>query len=483
MNFKRKLYVWNTGLFFCLSALFACSDDDTPIAEPIQPQAPTVSITANETGYTTANITLTSTHALQCAYLVIKENATQPDAKEILSKGTKVAVNKSVNILIEDLDANSKYTIVAAVRGEEEKKVTSTDITTKAIPLPEKSHTLIFYYMGDNTGMENELETNLRVIQGAAGHLIRLSEKNNVAVYYDNGKTATLTKLAIDETTDRTKHVKLAEYTQEDLSTDPVIMKGILNKIKEELPADTYGLVLSSHGGGWVPNDIFDSHVLAQTRFIGQDGTDYMEIPDLAEALEGSHFEYILFDACLMSSVEALYDLRHAADYLIASPAEVLAEGFPYKEIVSQLFYNDLKGACQSFMNKYRQTSGTIALVQTDKLEALAAAFKQVLTAADHKQVNLNKIQGYEGLSPHLFFDLEQYAEALASDVNDFKTALQEAVVYKDHTSTFISAYSKNPISLPRSCGLSCYIDSGNFPKTLAAWKETGWAKAIGAAQ
>lgn len=168
--------------------------------------------------------------------------------------------------------------------------------------------------------------------------------------------------------------MKLAEYTQEDLSTDPVIMKGILNKIKEELPADTYGLVISSHGGGWVPNDIFDSHVLAQTRFIGQDGTDYMEIPDLAEALEGSHFEYILFDACLMSSVEALYDLRQAAKYLIASPAEVLAEGFPYKEIVSQLFYNDLKGACQSFMNKYRQTSGTIALVQTDKLEALAAA-------------------------------------------------------------------------------------------------------------
>lgn len=54
------------------------------------------------------------------------------------------------------------------------------------------------------------------------------------------------------------------------------------------MPADSYGLVLSSHGSGWVPNSIFDKHVMApSTRFIGQDGTQYMEIPALAQALEG----------------------------------------------------------------------------------------------------------------------------------------------------------------------------------------------------
>lgn len=481
MNLRRTLYQWGAGIFFCLSALTACSDDDAPIEEPTLPQLPAVTLTASEVGYTTANLKLESANALQCAYLVLKGDAADPDQREVLKKGTQVTTNRPVAILLEDLDANTTYKVVAVARGEDEYVVANAQITTQAIPLPEKSHTQIFYYMGDNTGMENELEANLRVIQGAAGHLIRLSEKNQVAVFYDNGKTSTLTQLVVDEESGRTKHKVIEEFTQETLSTDPAFMKRVLQKITELMPADSYGLVLSSHGGGWVPSDIFDQHAFAQTRFIGQDGTKYMEIPQLAQALEGIKFEYLVFDACLMSSIEALYTLRHAANYFIASPAEVLASGFPYKEIVPQLFQNDLKGACESFMNKYRLSSGTIALIQSDKLEALAVAMKNVLAAAGNKQVDLNTIQGYEGLKPHLFFDLEQYAEALGGDVSAFKSALKEAVIYKNHTSSFITAYQPQPISLSKSCGLSCFIDSGQFPATKAAWLTTEWAQAIGA--
>ena len=34
---KRTLYQWGAGIFFCLSALTACSDDDTPMEENILP--------------------------------------------------------------------------------------------------------------------------------------------------------------------------------------------------------------------------------------------------------------------------------------------------------------------------------------------------------------------------------------------------------------------------------------------------------------
>ena len=37
MNMKRTLYQWGAGIFFCLSALTACSDDDTPMEETILP--------------------------------------------------------------------------------------------------------------------------------------------------------------------------------------------------------------------------------------------------------------------------------------------------------------------------------------------------------------------------------------------------------------------------------------------------------------
>ena len=41
MNMKRTLYQWGAGIFFCLSALTACSDDDTPMEENILPPTPT----------------------------------------------------------------------------------------------------------------------------------------------------------------------------------------------------------------------------------------------------------------------------------------------------------------------------------------------------------------------------------------------------------------------------------------------------------
>ena len=77
----------------------------------------------------------------------------------------------------------------------------------------------------------------------------------------------------------------------------------------------------------------------------------------------------------------------------------------------------------------------------------------------------------------------EEIVERLLSSglANDLKAALKEAVIFTDHTPQFYSAYSQQPIGLPRSCGLSCFIDSNLFPDTQKAWLDTEWAKAIGA--
>ena len=63
---------------------------------------------------------------------------------------------------------------------------------------------------------------------------------------------------------------------------------------------------------------------------------------------------------------------------------------------------------------------------------------KNVVTAVGNKQVDLTAIQGYEGLNPHLFYDLEQYIEALTNDTDAFKAALKEAVIFTDHTPTIL---------------------------------------------
>lgn len=140
-------------------------------------------------------------------------------------------------------------------------------------------------------------------------------------------------------------------------SVDTTFMTNVLKETRQLLNTDTYGLIMSSHGGGWVPSEIFDEYMLQTnskradsatnnskriSRFFGQDGNSFMETPQLAKAIEASDkWDYLLFDACFMSSVEGLYDLRHSADYIIASPSEVLGAGFPYQKILPLLFTTD----------------------------------------------------------------------------------------------------------------------------------------------
>lgn len=355
-------------------------------------------------------------------------------------------------------------------------------------PPQPRSHTLIVYMMGDN-GLETFMDNNLVKIMSAAD---AMPADGRIAVFYDRGNYTRLTEVVVEDGMPKQRVVE--EFNPSQSTVDPQFMAGVLDKVRETMPAESYGLVLSSHGGGWVPSDIFDLYLASAAtsaaprpapRFFGQDGYDCMEIPDLVEALSAMHFDYILFDACFMASVEALYDLRGTADRIIASPAEVMGSGFPYKEIVPLLFTPDhsLTEVCETFMALYRNSSGTISLFDCSAFDALAQSMKRV-TAAGHAPSDISSIQGYEGFEPHLYFDLEQYVESLgvgASLLADFRKSLSAAVIWHGHTPTFYSDYgSKGTIDLPRSCGVTCHVPHDSHPQTHAAYLETAWAKAVG---
>lgn len=358
---------------------------------------------------------------------------------------------------------------------------------------PAQNHTLIIYMMGD-CGLETFMDSNLGKIMTVVD---QVPEGCRVALYYDRGNYARLTELVVEE--GMAKQRLIQNYVPAKTSSvDPEFMAGVLDQVRREFASESYGLILSSHGGGWVPSDEFDRY-MAQMQgrsvsesgmrpsFFGQDGYDCMEIVDLARALGGFRFDYILFDACFMSSVEALYDLRGVADYIIASPAEVLGAGFPYKEILPLLFRKDhgLVESCRAFMDFFRTTSGTIALVDCSKLEPLAQAVGKLLAASEGRAVDASKIQAYEGFTTHLYFDLEQYAEALTADealLASFRAALREAVVYTDHTPTFYTDYGvAGDVPLPRSCGVTCHVEQAADPQIHAEFLKTAWAQAVGA--
>ena len=94
--------------------------------------------------------------------------------------------------------------------------------------------------------------------------------------------------------------------------------------------AESYGLIYWSHGEGWIPTP------LPSTRWIGNDktgGGHYMNIEDLKLVLQNApHFDFIMFDACFMQSVEVAYELRDCCDYYIGFLLRIQVQVLPMIE-------------------------------------------------------------------------------------------------------------------------------------------------------
>ena len=353
-------------------------------------------------------------------------------------------------------------------------------------PLTE-SHTLTIFMQGNN-GLAEFMDSNLQRI--LASYYDMPEGDFRIFIFYDRGNYTRLTELYMNDGMAKQRLVE--EYETSVSTVDKDFVRSVLAKVKSEAPADSYGLILSSHGGGWVPSLLYDEYLFesdsrsgnapqAQPLFYAQDDYDCMEIPDLVEALSDTYYNYIIFDACFMANIEALYDLRNSADYIVASAAEVLGAGFPYETLVPMLFeYDDhnLKAICEDYMEYYANSSGTVTLVDCKQLDSLAEAMRTAM--ADMGEVDANDVQAYDTFDYHLYFDLLHYVELGTENSSAFEKALNKAVLYSGFTETILtSTGDADSYELARSCGLTCYIPQAACPLTEAAWRETAWAKVI----
>lgn len=356
-------------------------------------------------------------------------------------------------------------------------------------PLTE-SHTLMIIMQGNN-GLAEFMDSNLQRIITAYYDVP--TDIGRILIFYDRGNYTRLTELYMDD--GMAKQRLIEEYPTSTSTVDKDFLAGVINRMKEVAPADSYGLIMSSHGGGWVPADLYDVYLLGESSranepnakplFYGQDDYDCMEIPDLVDALDQTRFKYIIFDACFMGNVEGLYDMRNAADYIIASPTEILGAGFPYEDFLPMLFErtdHKLKEVCEAYMEYYRDSAGTIALVDCSKIDALAEVMKQVY--AEAKSVDVSQVQAYDNFPYHLYFDLGDYVKQVATGdtLERFNAALGDVVIYKGHTDTFFTVTGEDDAYIPieEYSGLSCYIlQEDDCPMTAEAWRSTAWAEAM----
>lgn len=254
-------------------------------------------------------------------------------------------------------------------------------------------------------------------------------------------------------------------------------MQEVINDIVHLYPAHSYGLILWSHGTSWLPSNI-------PLRSFGRDHGSEMNIPDLSMALP-IHFDFILFDACLMGAVEVAYELKDKTNYIIASSMEIIYEGFPYNRVIPELIRPaiDYKSVAQHYYDFYDNMQGayrsaTVSVIETRYLQELALRLKQLFENNETTVHPFDRtaVQRMDTYQEQYCFDLVDFVNTVfpVTDRNLFTDQLKKAVVYKAHTPMFLSEYE-----IKTYCGLSCYIphplreDLNNYYKTLQWYKDS----------
>lgn len=372
------------------------------------------------------------------------------------------------------------------------------------IPEPpvEDRRTVLVYMAADNnlsnftSGDLNEMKEGWAQMNTLGMHLL---------VYVDTGSSPRLIEL--EKKGDDVIETVVKEYGDRNsvgVAETQEVFADVFKSTRYQ--AGSYGLVYWSHGDGWIPNP------LPSTRWIGQDtgnGTHYMNIDDLVSVLETApHFDFIMFDACFMQSVEVAYALRQYTDYYIGSPAENPGPGAPYDKIMPYMFQEGAAAKIASeyfavYQDKYDKgngisnsnwTGGTaVCVLKSSELENLASATRTALAGVTtdggtlRRQVfDCDRRRSYYSSLYVGYFDFVEMMEALVEDtsvLNDWKQAFRAALGYWATTPMIYSAVD-GMFSMERSHGVTHYIPSlEENPRAAKAYRSMAWYSAAGLSQ
>lgn len=372
------------------------------------------------------------------------------------------------------------------------------------------------FIMYDNIGAPyfgNDAREAATAVAGGAlaqGHHVVVFHKNYTDddPATDDSERNVIYEIVRDTTVEAGYRIKiLKDYDRLMSRFDFETVSTVIGDMRGLVSAEHYGLAFGSHGRGWIPKEnntglgrrsapvenpfaaLWQIPENPETRYLAGYGGE-MNVSEFADAIDEWDWDFIIFDDCFMASIEAQYEIRHLADYFIASPTEILIQGFPYDRVVKALFrdWNDMDGVAAGYIAYYdRQSSpyATVSLIDTSRLEDLARSVRAILASdlwtgvADPDEAD---IQYYEQLDTHVFYDLGDFIRAggITEDdplYADFREALDSAVIYAGHTDNFYSKmYSAGEVIPVRSfSGLSTFIPWSGTEPLMRYYVETPW--------
>lgn len=362
-------------------------------------------------------------------------------------------------------------------------------------PVDDKAESTVLVYMAADNNLSSFVSEDFEEMKAG---MASVGEHVNLLVYMDTGNSPQLIELKL--VNGQVKENVIKKYESRN-SVGVTETKDVFNDVFNSTvyKAERYGLVYWSHGDGWIPYPLLTASK-AETRWIGQDtgnGDNRMNLSDFVSVLEEApHFDFILMDACFVSSVEVAYALRKYTDYYLGSPTETPGPGAPYDKIVPMMFAEDNSAVkigeayFSTYNDKYDEgnhisntnwTGGvSICVIKTDALENLAAATKTALQEAE--DVPLAQLResvfNYDkrNASNAGYFDMAGIMQkvldesAYATWHQTFETTIAYWATSPQNYSQYVHMFSMEGTN-----GISHYIPKTGTSTADVAYRSTAW--------
>lgn len=330
------------------------------------------------------------------------------------------------------------------------------------------------------------------------------NSKDVLLVYFNSGEhsklgeyeksTPKVLRIKHDDDLHQINSPVLKTYGKQDAS-DTLVLARVLKDAVALAPADNYGLIMWSHGTGWVPREagppLRSSDGPTSYTFGVSESYAYsqMEIDGLARALPGDvKFDFIAFDVCYMGGVEVAYQLRNSCKYFIASAGETPIDGFEYdlllKDIMSANVTDWVRKAYEynKGMTGWRRTCA-LSVIDCSQLESLAGALHNLIVSSPRSlsDVNYYQIQDHGSSAEfrEVYYDLSDFVNktwAGAAGLDAFNKAMKDVAVSK-----YFLPYSMGVYKIDTYCGLTCFIPRPHQKKAIKIFRECyDWSKASG---
>lgn len=352
--------------------------------------------------------------------------------------------------------------------------------------------TVLIYAVASNN-LASDLVSDRNEMIRAAQDVVGLGSDVRVLLYSvpsQSAEEATLAELTKDPSGTWT-FLTRKTYDRNTFSTDPDRMREVFSDLRQGAPADRYGLILWSHGTGWIPA-FSDHQVPGMQKSYGMDkyngATDYCDIDELAAAIPDRMFDYIWFDLCYMMGVEVVYQLRGKCDFIAGYPTEDWSMGMNYDVTLPMLAAPDpdLTGAGKAFYDYYtdQNMAVTVTVMKTDGLERLADTVADIY-AYGQAPVSPYGLMNYSRLKTGLY-DFGQFTKKYldSSDteaqklIAAFDSALADLTLYAGCSTKNFNG-TQNAFDPTQYSGLSCFFPGTSDSATEDYYQSLDWARRV----